>query len=93
LEDDLETASSIAAVSSSRWFPGDLRTENARIGLCGVAGSGKTLAALKIARGLGKRIACRGKTRDGVLISRPDYGHEKNSVKFNLNSLSCTRIK
>ena len=31
--------------------------KNARIGLCGVAGSGKTLTALKIALGLGKRIA------------------------------------
>jgi hypothetical protein len=31
--------------------------KKARIGLCGVAGSGKTLSALKIALGIGKRIA------------------------------------
>jgi hypothetical protein len=31
--------------------------KNARIGICGVAGSGKTLTALKLATGLGKRIA------------------------------------
>lgn len=31
--------------------------KKARIGLCGVAGSGKTLTALKVASGLGKRIA------------------------------------
>jgi hypothetical protein len=32
-------------------------TKKARIGICGAAGSGKTLSALKIAQGLGQRIA------------------------------------
>ena len=31
--------------------------KKARIGICGAAGSGKTLSALKIASGLGQRIA------------------------------------
>ena len=32
-------------------------TKKARIGICGAAGSGKTLSALKVAAGLGRRIA------------------------------------
>ena len=47
----------ISTIKPSGFQKAQRIVKKARIGLCGVAGSGKTLSALKIALGIGKRIA------------------------------------